>query len=170
MVVIEASRSEGPMFGKPRHLWLKIILHCYCMAMDASRPSKNASCMPDEHVASQDKPLPHGGLRICKEAACVRPLVRICENTHMHTHCLSFSKRRLPTKIPSVHASPVFSFKCRRVESPCPNIRPSTDACNNFQGDSQRVFQPWHDSVSFFLLLLLLLVLHRFTGPMCSTP
>ena len=72
--------------------------------MDASRLSKNASRMPDEHVASQDKPLPRGGLRICKEAAYARPLVRICENTHIHTHRLSFSKRRLPTQIPSVSA------------------------------------------------------------------
>lgn len=41
--------------GQPRHLWLKIRLYCYCMAIDPSRLSKNASCMPGEHVVSQDR-------------------------------------------------------------------------------------------------------------------
>lgn len=98
------------MFRKPRHLWLKIILYCYCTAMDASHLSKNASCMPDEHVASQDKPLPHGALRICKEAACVRPLVRICENSHIHTHIVSLSQNAgCQTKFRQRMHLPVFS-------------------------------------------------------------
>lgn len=35
-------------------------------------------------VCRADQPLPHGSLEICKEAAFVRPLVRICENTYTH--------------------------------------------------------------------------------------